>query len=81
MTDMKPVTPDGKCPHCAGGKFTLCRDYTVYSVCNFETGNPVVEYDHEEFQPFDSHDPLGGVRLLCIECNEYLEVPEELKNV
>ena len=74
---MKTLTEDRLCPECGNDKFTLCRDFTRYSVVTLEGGVLTPQYDHEEEDDSDI-DPLGSVRLLCPDCGEYLEVPEEL---
>ena len=74
---MKKLTPEKKCPVCGSDQFTLCQDFTQYSVVTLNDGVLVAQYDHDEED--DSYlDPLGSRRLMCSECGEYLAVPEEL---
>lgn len=68
---MKNLTQENLCPECGNNTFTLCRDSTHYSCVEVEDGKLVVTYDHEEFDE---------VRLLCVECGKYLNVPEELES-
>ena len=72
---MKKLTEDCKCPVCGGYTFTLCEDFTRYSVVTLKKGVLVALFSCEEE---GESDPLGSPRFLCPECGEYLEVPEEL---
>ena len=74
---MKTLTEDKTCPECGAQNFTLCEDFTRYSLVIVQDGKLVAEYDHEEMSEAD-FDPLWPRRLMCCECGEYVEVPEEL---
>lgn len=74
---MKTLTQEKKCPECGSGDFTLCEDFTRYSCVESVDGELRARFDHEEAEDY-SFDPLGGRRLLCVGCGEYVEVPEGL---
>ena len=67
------LTESKNCPHCGGVTFSLCEDFTRYTRVEAVGGELVSSYIDEQ-----ACDDSDARRLLCCDCGEYLELPEEL---